>query len=143
MKFGKHNIPTAQVICTNLYLTVFQGHFSPRCLLFRGFTTLSLSLSLLCQKVNLSFSLLCQRVNLSLSPPQRVNISLSLPPLPKGHPFMASLLENKPLLYSLLATTTVLFLLATGFMPELGVFLEISPFTDEVSTVTFHAVLYI
>ena len=58
---------------------------------------------------------------------------------------MASLLENKPLLYSLLATTTVLFLLATGFMPELGVFLEISPFTDEVSTVTFHAVsvLYI
>jgi cation-transporting ATPase 13A1 len=49
----------------------------------------------------------------------------------KGHPFMASLLENKPLLYSLLATTTVLFLLATGFMPELGVFLEISPFTDE------------
>lgn len=52
---------------------------------------------------------------------------------------MASLTENKPLLYSLLATTTVLFVLAAGLVPELSVFLEITSFTDEVTHTHTHS----
>jgi len=53
-------------------------------------------------------------------------------PSSQGHPFMASLRENKPLLYSLLISTTVLFVLASGFLPDLSATFEITPFTEEV-----------
>lgn len=46
---------------------------------------------------------------------------------------MASLTENKPLLYSLIASAAVLFVLASGIVPDMAASLEIAPFTEEVS----------
>jgi len=45
---------------------------------------------------------------------------------------MASLRENKPLAYSLIASAVVVFVLASGFLPDLSASLEISSFTEEV-----------
>ena len=50
----------------------------------------------------------------------------------QGHPFMASLTENRPLLYSLLISASVLFVLASGFFPDLSAMFEIEIFTEEV-----------
>ena len=58
-------------------------------------------------------------------------------PSSQGHPFMASLRENKPLLYSLLVSTTVLFVLASGFLPDLSATFEITPFTEEVKDYSY------
>ena len=48
---------------------------------------------------------------------------------------MASLRENKPLLYSLVISASVVFVLASGIVPELSEWLEIAPFSDEVCSV--------
>jgi len=46
---------------------------------------------------------------------------------------MASLRENRLLCYSLLAAVTMVFLLASGLMPELSEFLEVIEFPSEVT----------
>lgn len=46
---------------------------------------------------------------------------------------MASLRENRLLCYSLLAAVTMVFLLASGLMPELSQFLEVVEFPSEVT----------
>lgn len=45
---------------------------------------------------------------------------------------MASLTENRLLCYSLLAAVAMVFILASGLMPELSEFLEIVEFPAEV-----------
>ena len=50
----------------------------------------------------------------------------------QGHPFMASLRENHLLCYSLLGAVSVVFLLASGLMPDLAEFLEVVEFPSEV-----------
>ena len=49
---------------------------------------------------------------------------------------MASLRENRLLCYSLLAAVTMVFLLASGLMPELSEYLEVVEFPSEVTIVT-------
>ena len=49
---------------------------------------------------------------------------------------MASLRENRLLCYSLLAAVTMVFMLASGLMPELSQFLEVVEFPSEVTITT-------
>ena len=54
---------------------------------------------------------------------------------------MASLRENRLLCYSLLAAVTMVFLLASGLMPELSEYLEVVEFPSEVTIVTYIQIL--
>ncbi len=52
--------------------------------------------------------------------------------LMQGHPFMASLTENRPLMISLVVSGSVVFVIASGIMPDLSATFEIVSFTSEV-----------
>lgn len=50
----------------------------------------------------------------------------------QGHPWMESLIENRPLLYSLLASVATVAALASGQMPDLAQWFELTEFPMEV-----------